>query len=143
MQEKIRTTIYLDKDIKDFCKSHKLNLSDWVNNKIRNEFLGLDSKTKELEQIKRREEELKEEIKLIKERTSNLCTDLTQTEKRFLYNVPERLKRGFDLKAIHNLFNHDFNRNYTYDEFVALYQSHEKMARERLASVVYKNKSKK
>lgn len=141
--EKARTTIYLDKEVHDFCKDNKINISEYLNNKIREDFLDINSKVRELEQIKNREEELKEEIQQMRERAASLTNELTTREKRFIYSIPEKLKQGYEFKAMFRLFNNENNRNYTYDEFVQLYRAHEKVARERLAEVSKKNNKKK
>jgi hypothetical protein len=141
--EKIRTTIYLNKDIVEFCKQHKINKSDWFETNFRDSFFGINSKVKRLEEIKQEEERIKAEIKIAKERSENLALQLTDSEKRYFYSVPEKLKNGADLKSVHNFFNYEFKRSFDFDCFLMLYKKHEKVSQDRYEYALQKLKDKK
>jgi len=129
--ERKRTTFYIDSDIIKFCKENKINMSEWFSTEFKNKFFGVNAKVIELEQIKQREAEIKKEIQEIKERVSSQKLQLTDREKRFIYSIPERLKTGKDLKAIHNFFNYEYNRNLPFDDFLIMYKQHAKVAQDR------------
>lgn len=61
--ERIRTTIYLDKDIYEKIRVDKINLSKKINNLLRNEFFSHEAKLQEIAEIEERLKKLKNETK--------------------------------------------------------------------------------
>lgn len=114
-----QTSLNINEDILVFCKENNIKLSHWVTEKFMNEFFGINSKIKRLEEIKAEEEKLKKEIEFIKLRSEDIKTNLTTREIQYFQSVDLKLKKGFDMKAMHNFFIDEY-RNIDFDEFVAI-----------------------
>jgi hypothetical protein len=130
MEKTKQTSLNIEIDILNFCKENKIVLSQWVNKKFSDEFFGLNSKIKRLEEIKQEEYKLKKQIELIKSRTQDINSNLTTREIRFLQSVELKRKQGFEMKAMHNLFTNDY-RNISFDDFISLAKKYEEINDER------------
>lgn len=135
-EDKVVRSIYISKEINKFCKRNSINLSDWVNIEFAKKFLSMDSKYRELEAIYKRRDILTKEIEDGKERRMSLKANLTQNERRFIYTVTPKLRKGFKLTAMRNFFNQEYGKRLTLDEFRSLVDLYEGKAEERLKHVL-------
>jgi hypothetical protein len=139
MDKKI-TTIYVNKDIKEFCKDNKINLSDWINTEFTDKFLSAGFKVKLIEEKSREIEKLKEEVKQIRERRDELKTTLSEREIKGICSCVARRSKGFNLNSMCNFFNDEYKRTFTIDEFVGLLDLYDTKAKERTAYAMNKCK---
>lgn len=126
------TSIYIKKEILAHAQENKIVLSNWVNRTYEEQYLGLNSKYKELEELKQREKQLIEEIEFIKQKNDDIKLQLTTEEKRFISTVLPRINRGFSLIAIRNQFNNDYNRAFSLDEFKSIVDFYETQNQKRV-----------
>jgi hypothetical protein len=117
---KTTTSIRVDEEILDFCRSNHISLSEWVCREFGKQFLGLQSKLTELGELENKADELRGIIKAQKERLTQLNLQVTNLERRYLKNVPERHRSGFNMKSMHDFYNNEFSRNLSFDEFISL-----------------------
>ena len=89
-----QTSMNIRKDILNFCKEHKLNLSNWVNETFSEEFFGLQAKVKELDKTTIRMEELRQDIKRIKSAFDKEKQKLTPNEITFIKSVKAKQSKG-------------------------------------------------
>ena len=138
-EKKSITTIYILDIVKEFCKKNKLNLSEEINSLFVEKYLSIKSKVDKLELIKE-EERLITEIKQIKERHEVISKNLTTEEKRYISQVNERIRKGFELKSIHSWFNKEFNRAIDLTEFKELVHFYEEQSQKRVEIALNKGK---
>lgn len=132
MDKKI-TTIYIRKDVLEFCKANKVNLSQWINVEFFDKFLSIKAKQAELEAIGQRREKVMNEVKEIKKRLSELSESLTDREKRYISTVIPNLKKGSATwEGALAYFNNEFKRNSTLEDFKSVVDLYETQARTRL-----------
>lgn len=124
-KDKSITTVYIEKRIRDYCKKNKIVLSDWINSIFTNQFLNVDSKLKEIQEIEARKQKLLKEIEDIKERTESLSRNLSTREVRDIETIKARIDKGANHHAILRQFNTVHNRTFTMEEFKELVNIHE------------------
>lgn len=137
------TSLNIDKDVLEFCRDNKINLSEWVSTEFSKKFLGMDSKIKRLKEIEKEKTQLLYEIELIKERQDSVSKQLTQNEIRYICTVKAKLRSGCDFNSIKNFFNDEYHRNLSLDEFRSLVKFHEDQMEKRTQYAIEKINSKK
>ena len=119
-EDRVITTIYIKKDVRDYCKEYGIKLSEWVDETFTEKFLSMDSKIDQLKEHTKITNRLREEIRQIKERKLQLQNTLSSPELNFINKVPEKIEGGFNIVAIKNQFNYRFKKKLSLDEFRTL-----------------------
>lgn len=104
--KRIHRTYSIDLDIADHSKANLeiTNMSDWINETYRKQFMNLEAKTKELADLNKRQEQLISEIKALKS-LDEKAFDLTEPEFKFLkFEAPRRLKAGASFEGVYNYY---------------------------------------
>lgn len=125
VEDKRQTTIYLLKDVFNYCKENKINLSEWVNTEFTKQYLSLTSKQEELARLQK-------EITEIKERVETQNKLLTSREIRYICQVKARQREGKDLTSMWRWFNTEYNRKLSFAEFEELVEFYERQAVKRV-----------
>ena len=114
------TSIYILDEVREYCETHNMNFSQWANKSFLEQYLSLGSKVRELAETLKHAEDLKHQIKRIKEEAAGLVAKLTPDQKDFMRGIPSLLKDGKDLMAIKSRFNEQFKTRYSQDEFLLM-----------------------
>lgn len=111
------------KDIKERGRKYSFNFSEWVGKKYREEFLNINLKQKEIEDLSGRIEQLKQDIRLSKKYEKIARKIINTTERRFLLNVPIMLKSGSNLEGLCEVFNRLNGKDLKFNEFEKLVEA--------------------
>lgn len=117
VQKQQITTVYVNKEIKTFCKQNKINLSKWINQTFIKQYLSIESKINLINLKYKEIEEIKVEVKQIKQNCLEALKTLTIREKQYIQTVPKRLTKGANMNSIKDCFNNTFKRNLSLEQF--------------------------
>lgn len=139
-EDRRTTSITVRNDILKFVSENKMSLSEFVNVEFVNRYLGLNAKVKRFEECSAEREQLRSEIKAIKERVKEQVFRLTAHELRFIATVTPRRRKGYNITAMKNSFNYEFNRKFSLDDFCSVVDFYEETQISRLKSALVKSK---
>ena len=111
------TTVYIDEEIKKFCKSNKLNLSDWINLRFNEEFLTTQTKLRRVIKLRSDANLIEKEVKVLKKNVRNIIKTFSSEQLGFVCEVNKLVDGGFDLQAIRRRFNSGFGSSFSLSEF--------------------------
>jgi hypothetical protein len=118
---RVRKNVLIDekvfKDIAFRKREFKFNFSLWVQNAYINEFMSLDSKKKELEELEEKRKILKDDINRLEKIGESMQKELNRDERRFLHKIKYMLDEGSTIDGLCDIFNQRFQRNLSLDEF--------------------------
>ena len=118
---KIHKTISMEAEtyehIKKQFNNFSFDFSEWVEKQYRKCFMDIELKQKQIDEYNSKIEILKNDIKEINERKEVFSSGFTNNEKRFLTDIPRLINEGKEWKPLCNLFNNNFNRGLSIEEF--------------------------
>lgn len=118
---KVHKVICLSVNVFEHLKNNNFNFSDWVEKTYKEQFMNMDLKIKQIQDLHKQIETLENEIKEIKTRQETTQSTLSKNEISFLKSVPALLVQGCDLKSLTNRFNVTYNHQFTQEEFRKTY----------------------
>lgn len=104
-------------DIKKRTSKYSFNFSAWVNTTYALQFMSVSNKEKEICIHKQQIAQLEEEIKIIQDRGDTIRSNMNTNEKRYLEQVPEKIRNGAEWSSVLTYFNNVFNRDLSMQEF--------------------------
>jgi hypothetical protein len=113
------TSVNIDQEIIDFCGKNHINLSEWIRKEFARQYFSLYNKVKELEELQTKLDTMKQDIQDQKTRMENMKVLLTQAERRYLANVPAKIKAGFKIQAMLDYYNNEFSKDLGTQEFLS------------------------
>lgn len=114
------TTINLKSDVYQFIRENKINLTAWIDQQFRKEFLSVDQLQREITFYSEKLEEKKQLLRDQINRNTELRTELSSREISFMQRAIFRINNGFSPEKILQQFNTDFGRNYSFEDFSGL-----------------------
>jgi uncharacterized protein (DUF2132 family) len=117
MEKKI-TTIYIDQDLKDFFTEFNINLSEWVNERARIEYFGIEPRIKQIEEHMEKVEFLRNEIKNLKIKAQNRLKLMKKPEIDLLFTLKHHQKEGFSSHSLYKRFIFETKKTMPYGEFI-------------------------
>jgi len=111
-------------DIRNKAKKYSFNFSEWVESAYFEEFMSINSRQKEIEELnkqilltQKKIVNIKNKIKLTKKYENIARKILNSTEKRFLSNVPAMIKTGSTWDGLCETFNRLNGKDFGLIEF--------------------------
>ena len=119
MEKKI-TTLYLDAELIKDLRAREVNLSEFVNNALRNTYRNVTVLYKKEKRLSKELYEVRTELKQLHISLGIKWKELNPQSQSYLKSIPSLLKSGKDIKALWKRFNLEFDNKFTYDEFITL-----------------------
>lgn len=112
----------MEKELKHLIHNKKFNFSNWVRNRFKKDFLTDEAVRQRMQELDKQITEAEKEkehleVLLMESKERKQMLDLDSNEEKFVKTVPEKIDKGFDIKAISNFFNSEFNKNLSLREF--------------------------
>lgn len=115
-------TINLDPEVTAHIREKKkecgFNFSDWVNLTYKDSFMSVQSKQQAISDLKSRLAKLEEEVKVAMEKDETYSDIISETEKRFMLQVPRLIQEGKEWGPLTTRFNSSFSRHFTVGQFM-------------------------
>ncbi len=118
--------IYIDEEVYNNIlyrnKEFHFNFSRWVEKKYRTEFMDIEDKKRQLNNLQKKQREIESEIAEMEKEKSSLDKQYTEKEKQFLSKVKYMLDYGSTIEGLKGRFNEEFGRDLSLEEFNKIWE---------------------